>query len=347
MAQEIIGIGAAPDDGTGDQLRSAFDKCNDNFTELYAAAGGIPTVDNDTTLASDSTTNPPSVHAVVAYIAARIAALVNSAPGALDTLKELADALGDDANFAATVTTALAGKLPLTGGTLTGDLVVPAEVYGAGWNGSNEVPTKNDVYDKIEAVVGAVPGAYTDEQAQDAVAAMITQSGLLTASYNDAGNVETLDVPAASASDINAGTSTAKAVTPDALAGSNFGKEVVTILVTDPAGSALTTGDGKAYYPVPSTLNGMNLVSVGAYLTTASSSGIPTVQIANVTDSVDMLSTKLTIDASETSSATAATAAVIDTAHDDVATGDMLRIDVDVAGTGAKGLIVEMQFQLP
>lgn len=33
------------------------------------------------------------------------------------------------------------------------DIVVPAEAYGAGWNGSNEVPTKNDVYDKIEALV--------------------------------------------------------------------------------------------------------------------------------------------------------------------------------------------------
>lgn len=152
---------------------------------------------------------------------------------------------------------------------------------------------------------------------------------------------------AASASDINTGTDTTKAVTADALAGSNFGKEVVTLLVSDPSGSAITTGDGKAYFRVPSTLNGMNLVAVAAALTTASSSGIPTVQIANVTDSVDMLSTKLTIDASETDSSTATTAAVIDATHDDVATGDMLRIDIDVAGTGAKGLIVEMQFQLP
>lgn len=42
--------------------------------------------------------------------------------------------------------------LPLSGGTLSGDVVVPAEVYGVGWNGSNEAPTKNDVYDKIETV---------------------------------------------------------------------------------------------------------------------------------------------------------------------------------------------------
>jgi hypothetical protein len=151
----------------------------------------------------------------------------------------------------------------------------------------------------------------------------------------------------ATASDINTGTDTTKALNSDALAGSNLGKAVITLLVSDPAGSAITTGDGKAYYRVPSALNGMNLVSVAAALTTVSSSGIPTIQIANVTDSVDMLSTKLTIDASETDSSTAATPAVIDGAHDDVATADLLRIDIDVAGTGAKGLMVEMQFQLP
>ena len=35
MAQEIINIGSAPNDGTGDNLRSSFEKTNSNFTELY------------------------------------------------------------------------------------------------------------------------------------------------------------------------------------------------------------------------------------------------------------------------------------------------------------------------
>ena len=35
MAKQTIGIGATDDDGTGDPLRTAFDKVNDNFTELY------------------------------------------------------------------------------------------------------------------------------------------------------------------------------------------------------------------------------------------------------------------------------------------------------------------------
>lgn len=48
--------------------------------------------------------------ATTAWVKARIAEMLDSAPGALDTLNELAAALGDDPNFAATVTTALAGK---------------------------------------------------------------------------------------------------------------------------------------------------------------------------------------------------------------------------------------------
>ena len=40
MAQEIINVGAVPDDGNGDPLRTAFQKCNNNFDELYANIGG-------------------------------------------------------------------------------------------------------------------------------------------------------------------------------------------------------------------------------------------------------------------------------------------------------------------
>lgn len=53
------------------------------------------------------------------------------------------------------------------------DQSVPDEAYGVAWNGSVEVPTKNALYDKIELVVAAIPSAYTNEQAQDAIGAMI------------------------------------------------------------------------------------------------------------------------------------------------------------------------------
>lgn len=98
---------------------------------------------------------------------------------------------------------------------------------------------------------------------------------------------------------------------------------------------------------IPAELNGMNLVDIEAYVTTVSSSGLPTVQIRNITQTADMLTTKVSIDASENTSLTAATAPVIDTGNDDVATGDLIAVDVDVSGTGAKGLGVVMSFQTP
>jgi hypothetical protein len=108
--------------------------------------------------------------------------------------------------------------------------------------------------------------------------------------------------------------------------------------------TVVTTGDGKIIIGIDDSLNGLNLTDIDAYVTTVSSSGAPTIQLRNVTDSVDMLSTKVTIDANEFTSYTAATPAVIDTTKDDVATGDRIAIDVDVAGTGAKGLGVFLTF---
>ena len=111
--------------------------------------------------------------------------------------------------------------------------------------------------------------------------------------------------------------------------------------------TALTIGNGKKAIHIPAELNGYNLVSVHAFNLTASSSGNPNFQVYNLTDTTDMLSTALTIDATETGSNTAATPAVIDTAKDDVATNDIIQIDCDTAGTGTKGVYVTLGFRAP
>jgi hypothetical protein len=59
------------------------------------------------------------------YADTAVANLADSAPETLNTLNELASALGDDANFSTTITNSIATKLPLAGGTLTGNLTVP------------------------------------------------------------------------------------------------------------------------------------------------------------------------------------------------------------------------------
>lgn len=50
--------------------------------------------------------------------------IVDGAPGLLDTLNELAAAIGDDENFITTITSSVAEKLPLAGGIMTGDIVM-------------------------------------------------------------------------------------------------------------------------------------------------------------------------------------------------------------------------------
>lgn len=109
---------------------------------------------------------------------------------------------------------------------------------------------------------------------------------------------------------------------------------------------ALSTGNSKAVVRVNADLNGMILSEVGAGVSAPSSSGVVTVQIRRLRNgtAVNMLSTVISIDASEYDSTTAASQAVINTANDDVQTGDMLHIDVTGAGTGVRGLVVSFGF---
>jgi hypothetical protein len=158
----------------------------------------------------------------------------------------------------------------------------------------------------------------------------------------------------ADAATLNTGTSTTAVPTADSLAGSNYGVAKVSILVSDPNGDAITTGNSKAYVRIPVELNGFNLIGVAGAVSTVSSSGAVNVMVrrsrrtnATTRADADMLSTALTIDQSEFDSVDAATAAVVNGSNDDVATGDHMYIDIDGAGTGTKGLVVELRFQLP
>lgn len=108
---------------------------------------------------------------------------------------------------------------------------------------------------------------------------------------------------------------------------------------------ALSAGDDAVRFRIPSALNGWDVASVAG--SRKSGTGTPTIQIRNVTDSVDVLSTRLTIDSGETDSSTAATPAVINTSNDSVATGDQFAIDVDDAGTSTLFMWVEIGFAKP
>lgn len=92
---------------------------------------------------------------------AAVTNLVNAAPGALDTLRELADAMGDDANFAATMTAALAGKIPLTEkGAASG--VAPLDAL-------SRVPEVNVPSYATQASLAATYGSYLNAKSTGAV----------------------------------------------------------------------------------------------------------------------------------------------------------------------------------
>ena len=166
-----------------------------------------------------------------------------------------------------------------------------------------------------------------------------------TSSDTNAGIVEL-----ATAAETTTGTDTGRAVTPDGLAGSVvFGTRYVQMVVADFTAD-IAEGNGKFYLHIPAGLNGMDLVEVHAKVITVGSGSTVDVQIHNLTDGSDMLSTSLTIDDGELDSKDAGTAAVINGSEDDVVTNDVIRIDVDGNGgdsTVAKGLIVTLGFRLP
>lgn len=108
--------------------------------------------------------------------------------------------------------------------------------------------------------------------------------------------------------------------------------------------SVVSTGDGKFIFVIPHPLNLYFMTMAQAFITTISSSGAVTVMLRNATSSVDMLSTAITIDQGDYSSYAALTPPVIDYANCQVSTGDRIAIDVDTAGTGARGLGVKLAF---
>ena len=162
---------------------------------------------------------------------------------------------------------------------------------------------------------------------------------VLPASDTVSGKVELATV-----TETSTGTDATRAVTPDGLAGSNLGTTGLGSYVIE-ATTDVTTGDGKLYLPpIPAFMNGMNLIRAQACVITAGTTNATTIDIYNVTDSQDMLSVAISI----ASGATVGTVGTINTSYDDVATNDVIRVDVtSVSTTAPKGLIVTLEFRLP
>ncbi|EKY3086949.1 phage tail protein [Cronobacter dublinensis] len=157
-----------------DQLMDQHLKAADPHTQYAPKASPVLT-GRPTAPTAAPATNDTQL-ATTAFVKTAISALVASAPGALDTLNELAAALGNDANFAATMTKALAGKQPLDNtltalsGKAPGELLAwlglgdgsalpvgvpvpwPAEIPPPGWLKFNGAPFDKVRYPKLALI---------------------------------------------------------------------------------------------------------------------------------------------------------------------------------------------------
>ena len=134
------------------------------INEVAAAVGGAGATIDDATISALSVWSSTKTDA---EIKAATAALIDAAPGALDTLNELAAALGDDPNFAATITTALSNKAPLVHTHTAADIAsgtlaaarLPAATEAA--VGAIELATSAEVIAGVDAVRAVTPAGLT------------------------------------------------------------------------------------------------------------------------------------------------------------------------------------------
>ena len=174
--------------------------------QAITAGNGISKSFNDTTNVITIQVDT-SVIADKSYVDTSISNLIDAAPGVLNTLNEIAAAIGDDANFATTITTALATKLNITTAASTylalanttevvQDLVagmVSGNTYSTGL-----AITYDDPAGKLnfEITTKDLPG-FT-EAAQDSVSSLFTHAGHtnVSATYDDVANRINLSVVA-------------------------------------------------------------------------------------------------------------------------------------------------------
>ena len=125
-----IGAGALPTDVTVTNANVvsnaaiAGTKISPDFgSQNIATSGTINGVLASTvTATSQSASDNSTKVATTAFVSTAIANLIDSSPSTLNTLNELAAALGDDASFSTTVTNSIATKMPLAGGQFTGNI---------------------------------------------------------------------------------------------------------------------------------------------------------------------------------------------------------------------------------
>ena len=157
----IAGTKISPDFGSQNIVTSGTVDGRDvsvdggKLDELYGGSNQLKETVNikDGVTATTQSANDNSTKvATTAYTDTAISNLVDSSPAALNTLNELASALNDDPNFATTVNNNIAAKLPLAGGTITGDVTIASGTTNKNFN--IDVDSKIRIDDDLKATFG-------------------------------------------------------------------------------------------------------------------------------------------------------------------------------------------------
>ena len=120
---------------------------------------GTPTLPTGTIAVTQNAADSSTKVATTAFVTGAVTDLIGGAPGALNTLNELAEAIGDDASYAAGITTALGLKAPLASPTFTGTVTVPTPVS------NTDASTKVYVDSTASTTASAAATALTNHEA--------------------------------------------------------------------------------------------------------------------------------------------------------------------------------------
>ncbi len=172
------------------------------FGGLTSSSGVLT---NGVTATTQSASDNSTKVATTAYTDVAISNLIDSSPGTLNTLNELAAALGDDANFSTTITNSIGTKLPLAGGQITGNITCSGSqtfdgrdlsVDGAKLDGIAAGATNVTNTNQLTNGAGFITATLTNEQVEDIIGAMLsgnTESGI-TVTYDDSSGKINLSV---------------------------------------------------------------------------------------------------------------------------------------------------------
>ena len=163
-----------------------------NATNAVNVTGTIASAATATTQsASDNSTKV----ATTAYTDTAISNLVDSSPSALNTLNELAAALGDDANFSTTVTNSIATKLPLAGGTMSGAINLDSNNITNGgtisgtFSGSGASLTSLNASNISSGTIAAARVATLNQDTTGSAATLTTARTIAGVSFDGSANI--------------------------------------------------------------------------------------------------------------------------------------------------------------